>query len=79
MSNEPVQNLLQLSTTGCVAEAPIEFIGLWEKLCNPDFKPLEFDRFKNEAGSNNFVLSPQRLHFFHYRKAHDNKFILKIL
>jgi len=27
----------------------IEFIGLWEKLMNPDFKPLEFERFKNEA------------------------------
>ena len=38
----------------------IEFIGLWEKLCNPLFKPLEFERFKNEAGSNYFVLSPQR-------------------
>jgi len=38
----------------------IEFIGLWEKLMNPDFKPLEFERFKNEAGSNYFVLSPQR-------------------
>ena len=29
----------------------IEFIGLWEKLMNPDFKPLEFERFKNEAGT----------------------------
>ncbi len=38
----------------------IEFIGLWEKLFNPNFKPLEFERFKNEAGSNYFVLSPQR-------------------
>ena len=38
----------------------IEFLGLWEKLCNPGFKPLEFERFKNEAGSNYFVLSPQR-------------------
>ena len=38
----------------------IEFLGLWEKLCNPSFKPLEFERFKNEAGSNYFVLSPQR-------------------
>jgi hypothetical protein len=38
----------------------IEFIGLWEKLCNPGFKPIEFDRFKNEAGSNYFVLSPQK-------------------
>jgi hypothetical protein len=38
----------------------IEFIGLWEKLCNPDFKPLDFERFKNESGSNYFVLSPQK-------------------
>ena len=42
------------------SRSTIEFIGLWEKLCNPDFKPLEFERFKNEAGSNYFVLSPQR-------------------
>jgi len=38
----------------------IEFLGLWEKLSNPSFKPLEFERFKTEAGSNYFVLSPQR-------------------
>ena len=36
------------------------FLGLWEKLSNPDFKPIEFERFRNEAGSNYFVLSPQR-------------------
>jgi hypothetical protein len=42
------------------SRSTIEFIGLWEQLCNPDFKPLEFERFKNEAGSNYFVLSPQR-------------------
>lgn len=40
--------------------ATIEFIGLWEKLYNPEFKPIEFERFKTEAGSNYFVLSPQR-------------------
>ncbi len=38
----------------------IEFLGLWEKLSNPAFKPLEFERFRSEAGSNYFVLSPQR-------------------
>ena len=27
----------------------IEFLGLWEKLSNPDFKPLEFERFKIRA------------------------------
>ena len=40
----------------------IEFLGLWEKLSNPDFKPLEFERFRSEAGSNYFVLSPKRMH-----------------
>ncbi|WEK21658.1 MAG: KilA-N domain-containing protein [Candidatus Pedobacter colombiensis] len=38
----------------------IAFLGLWEVLNNVDFKPLEFERFKNEAGHNYFVLSPQR-------------------
>lgn len=38
----------------------IEFLGLWEQLSNPNFKPLDFERFRDEAGSNYFVLSPQR-------------------
>ena len=42
------------------SRSTIEFVGLWEKLNNPVFKPIEFERFKNEAGSNYFVLSPQR-------------------
>ena len=42
------------------SRSTIEFLGLWEKLNNPNFKPLEFDRFRNEAGSNYFVLSPKR-------------------
>jgi hypothetical protein len=38
----------------------IEFLGLWEQLHNTDFKPIEFDRFKKEAGYNAFTLSPQK-------------------
>lgn len=38
----------------------IEFLGIWEKLNNPDFKLVEFDGFKNEAGANSFVLPPQK-------------------
>ncbi len=30
----------------------VEFIGLWESLHNPDFKGVEFDRFRKEAGLN---------------------------
>jgi hypothetical protein len=33
---------------------------LWEQLNNPSFKLVEFDQFKNEAGANAFVLSPQK-------------------
>ena len=36
----------------------IEFLGIWESLYNPDFKPLEFEGFKKEAGLNAFTLSP---------------------
>jgi len=42
------------------SKSTIDFIGLWEKLNNPDFKPIEFERFRNEAGNNYFVLSPKR-------------------
>ena len=38
----------------------IEYLGLWEKLNNPDFKLVEFDQFKNAAGSNAFTLSPKQ-------------------
>lgn len=54
--NEPkdiVKNWMRSRST-------IEFLGLWEKLNNPDFKGVEFDPFVNEAGSNSFVLSPQK-------------------
>lgn len=36
----------------------IEFLGIWETLYNPNFKPLEFERFRKEAGLNAFTLSP---------------------
>jgi hypothetical protein len=36
----------------------IELLGLWETLYNPNFKHIEFDVFKNQAGLNAFVLSP---------------------
>ena len=38
----------------------IEFLGLWEQLNNPDFKLVEFDQFRADAGSNSFVLYPQK-------------------
>ena len=38
----------------------IEFIGLLEQLNNPSFNSIEFDGFKNLAGSNSFSLTPKR-------------------
>jgi hypothetical protein len=38
----------------------LEYLGIWESLYNPDFKPLEFEGFKKQAGLNAFTLSPQK-------------------
>ena len=35
-------------------------MGLWETLHNPDFKPLEFEGFRMQAGLNAFTLSPAK-------------------
>lgn len=38
----------------------IEFLGLWEQFHNQNFNSIEFDAFKNEAGSNSFTLTPKK-------------------
>ncbi len=38
----------------------IEFLGLWERLHNPDFNPLEFEGFRKQAGANAFTMSPKK-------------------
>jgi hypothetical protein len=38
-------------------KSTIEYLGEWEALYNPNFNYTEFGTIKNEAGSNNFVLS----------------------
>ena len=48
-----VKNWLRLKNT-------IEYLGLWEKLYNPDFKGVEFGPLYQEAGSNAFTMSPTR-------------------
>lgn len=55
-SDEPkdvVKNWLRSKNT-------IEFLGLWEHINNENFKGVEFDVFKNAAGSNSFTLSPSK-------------------
>lgn len=38
----------------------LSYLGLWESIYNKNFKRVEFDTFKNEAGSNKFKISPQK-------------------
>ena len=38
----------------------LEFLGLWEQLHNSTFKEVEFDAFRNQAGSNVFTMSPSK-------------------
>lgn len=49
----PIQNWLRNKDV-------ILYLGLWESINNSSFKRVEFDAFKNEAGSNKFKISPQK-------------------
>jgi hypothetical protein len=46
-----IKNWIRTRTT-------LEFLGTWEKMYNPNFKVVEFDHFKSDAGLPTFVLSP---------------------
>lgn len=47
-----VRNWLRLKNT-------VDYLWLWEFINNPNFNSVEFDAFKNDAGTNAFTLSPQ--------------------
>ena len=38
----------------------LEYIGIWERIHNPDFKGGEFETFKKQAGLNSFHLTPRK-------------------
>ena len=42
------------------SKSTIEFLALWEKINNPDFKGVEIDSLLFQAGSNSFTLSPSK-------------------
>jgi len=52
-SDYVIQNWMRTKNT-------IEFLGLWEQLNNSNFNSIDFDGFKNEAGSNSFTLTPKK-------------------
>ena len=38
----------------------LEFLGIWETMNNPDFKPTDFEGFKSRSGENAFIISTQK-------------------
>ena len=38
----------------------VEFMGVWERINNPDFNVTDFSNIKNESGSNGFVLTSKQ-------------------
>jgi len=52
-ANDIIRNWLRNRNT-------IEFLGIWEKLNNLNFKPVEFDGFRKQVGLNSFTMSPKK-------------------
>ena len=52
-TNYIIQNWMRSRST-------IEYLGVWEQLNNPNFKSIEFDAFRNQAGLNSFILTPKQ-------------------
>jgi hypothetical protein len=38
----------------------VEFLGIWERVYNPTFNPVEFDRIKSQSGLNSYRISDKR-------------------
>ena len=52
-SDDVIRNWLRNRNT-------VEFLGVWERLNNPDFNPVEFDGIKMQTGLNAFALTPKQ-------------------
>ena len=50
-----------------MAKSTIEYLGEWEMIHNPNFKVVEFDHFRMQAGMPNFVMSVKHLCRSHQR------------
>ena len=51
--NDSIRNWMRSRET-------LEFLGIWEQLHNPNFKRVEFDGFRSQAGLNAFTMSPTK-------------------
>ncbi len=52
-SDHVIQNWMRNRNT-------VEFLGIWESVHNPGFKPIEFDGFKKESSLNSFILTAKQ-------------------
>jgi hypothetical protein len=52
-SDDVIRNWLRNRNT-------VEFLGVWERLNNPDFNPVEFDGIRIQTGLNSFTLTPKQ-------------------
>ena len=52
-ADDVIRNWLRSRTT-------VEFLGVWERLNNPSFNPVEFDGIRMQAGLNSFTLTPRQ-------------------
>ena len=52
-SDDVIRNWLRSRST-------VEFLGVWERLNNPEFNPVEFDGIRIQTGLNSFVLTPKQ-------------------
>ena len=59
-----IKNWLRTRTT-------LEFLGTWEQLYNPNFKVVEFDHFRMQAGLPSFVITAQQ------RSNYPNEIVIK--
>lgn len=58
MAQSKSVDALQPSSNWMRNRMTIEYLGLWEKLYKPDFKPFEFEGFRKDVGLNSFTMSP---------------------
>jgi hypothetical protein len=52
-SDDVIRNWLRSRST-------VEFLGVWERLNNPGFNPVEFDGIRIQTGLSSFVLTPKQ-------------------
>jgi len=52
-SDDVIRNWLRNRNT-------VEFLGVWERLNNPKFNPVEFDGIRMQTGLNSFTLTPKQ-------------------